>query len=106
MHWLYIAHMGSIVIFLLLVFLLSGKILNSNINQFLRAFSMYSFLLFISGWFNFFPSTGALTASIVVIIFSVLIMFEYIKLNTSITLSYYQLLREAKKIRLYWFFGR
>lgn len=98
LHWLYIAHMGSIVIFLIFVFLLSGKILNSNINQFLRAFSMYSFLLFISGWFNFFPGTGALTASIIVIIFSVLIMLKYLKLNTSIKLSYYQLLERQKKI--------
>lgn len=96
--WLYIGYLGSIIIFLLFVFLLSGKILNTNINKFLRAFSLYSFLLFISGWINFSPGTGALTSSIVVIFFSILIMFEYMKLNTSITLNYYQLLERQKKL--------
>ena len=96
--WLYIGYLGSIIIFLLFIFLLSGKILNTNINKFLRAFSLYSFLLFISGWINFSPGTGALTSSIVVIFFSILIMFEYMKLNTNITLNYYQLLERQKKL--------
>lgn len=94
----YTVHIASIVLFLLFVFLLSGKVLNLNIKQFLRAFSMYTFLLLLSGLVNFVPSTGALTASIVVIIFSVLIMFAYIKLNASIKCGYYQLLERQKKL--------
>lgn len=96
--WLYIVQVGSIVVFLLLLFVISRKISDTSNNRFLRAFSIYSFILFISGWVNFFPGTGVVSSSIAVIIFSVMIMFEYIKLNTNIKLHYYQLLERQKKL--------
>ena len=71
---LYIFHMSSLILFLLLIFLLSRKILNTNISKFLRAFSMNSLLLFIIGFINFSPGTGSIAGSIGVIIFSVMIM--------------------------------
>lgn len=97
-HWLYIFHMSSFILFLFFLFLLSRKILNTSIKKFLSAFSIYSLLLFITGFINFFPSTGIVTSSIGVIIFSVLIMFEFIKLNANMKLKYYQLIERQKKL--------
>ena len=96
--WLYICHMSSLIIFLLLILLLSRKILNTNISKFLRGFAISSLLLFILGFINFSPGTGSIAGSIGVIIFSVMIMHEFIKLNTNIKLNYYQLLERQKKL--------
>src|SRR5690606_2302101 len=51
-----------------------------------------------SGFLNFTPETGSVASSIGVIIFSTLIMFEFIKLNTNMKLSYYQLVERQKKL--------
>ena len=96
--WLYIFHMSSLTIFLLLILLLSRRILNTNIRKFLRGFAISSLLLFILGFINFSPGTGSIAGSIGVIIFSVMIMHEFIKLNTNIKLNYYQLLERQKKL--------
>ena len=96
--WLYIFHMSSLLLFLIFVFLISRRILNPNMKKFLGTFSIYSFLLFITGFINFFPETGAIASSIGVIIFSVMIVLEFMKLNTTMTLHYYQLMERQKKL--------
>lgn len=96
--WLYICHTSSLLLFLLLIFLLSRKMLDTNVNKFLRAFSIYSLLLFTTGFINFSPGTGIIAGSIGVIVFSVMIMLEFIKLNTNIKLNYYKLLERQKKL--------
>lgn len=96
--WLYIFHMGSLLLFLFFVFLISRKILNTNMKKFLGTISIYSFLLFITGFINFSPGTGAIASSIGVIIFSVMIVLEFMKLNTTMTLHYYQLMERQKKL--------
>ncbi|XJZ26871.1 ATP-binding protein [Bacillota bacterium Lsc_1132] len=96
--WLYLFHMSSFILFLLFIFLLSKKILNPNMRNFLKTFSLCSLLLFIAGLINFSPSTGAIASSIGVIIFSVIIMLAFIRLNNTITLNYNNLLERQKKL--------
>lgn len=96
--FLYIFHMSSFLLFLFFIFLLSKKILNKNMKDFLRTFSLCSLLLFITGFINFSPGTGAIASSIGVIIFSVLILLAFIKLNTIMTIQYNNLIERQKKM--------
>lgn len=66
--------------------------------DFLRTFSLCSLLLFITGFINFSPGTGAIASSIGVIIFSVLILLAFIKLNTIMTIQYNNLIERQKKM--------
>ncbi|MFK4996700.1 hypothetical protein ACI2OX_01680 [Bacillus sp. N9] len=96
--WIYIIHVGSFILFQFLVFVISRKFMNVNIRYFLRNFSIYSILLFVSGFLNFSSETGGISSSIGVIIFSTLIVREFIKLNDHIKLNYYQLMERQKKL--------
>jgi signal transduction histidine kinase len=95
---LYVFHMASLIIFLLFLFYISTKIRNTNIRSFLKQFSMYTLLLFLLGLFNFNPETGIIMGSLGVIIFSIMVMFEFIKLNAIIEFNYYQLRERQKKL--------
>jgi signal transduction histidine kinase len=96
--WLYTIHMSSFILFLLFVLIISREILYTSMKLFLRAFSLYSILLFITGFLNFSPATGLVMSSIGVIIFSTMIMLEFVKLNRITSLNYYQLLERQKKL--------
>ncbi|MDL4841776.1 sensor histidine kinase [Aquibacillus rhizosphaerae] len=98
MHWAYFLHMCGFVLLMILVFLATNKMINSNMRNFLRAFCMYSIIVIVSGFLNFFPEMGVISSSIGVIIFSVLIVHEFIKMNTHMKSSYYQLMERQKKL--------
>jgi signal transduction histidine kinase len=96
--WVFVFHMSSCVLFLIFLFLISRKILNTSVKNFLSTFSLCSFLLFLTGCLNFSPKTGAISSSIGVIIFSVSIMFSFIKMNNLMTIKYNQLVERQKKL--------
>lgn len=96
--WVYTLHMSTLVLFLIFVFLISNKISNVNMKNFLRTFSFYSIFLIITGMFNFSPQTGIIASSIGVVVFSIVIMFEFVKLNTNIALNNHQLVERQKKL--------
>lgn len=96
--WLYIFHMGIFILFLCFLFLVSNKIHNEYVKGFLKSFTLYSLFLFLTGLFNFIPETGVIAGSLGVIIFSVMIILEFVKLNTAITLHNYQLVERQKKL--------
>ncbi|SHS66844.1 integral membrane sensor signal transduction histidine kinase [Mycobacteroides abscessus subsp. abscessus] len=95
---LYVFHMASLIIFLLFLFYISTKIHNTNIRNFLKHFSIYTLFLFLLGLFNFNPETGIIIGSLGVIIFSIMVIFEFIKLNAIIEFNYYQLRERQKKL--------
>jgi signal transduction histidine kinase len=95
---LYIVHMANLIIFLLFLFYISTKIRNKNISTFLKHFSLYTLLLFLLWLFNFNPETGIIMGSLGVIIFSIMVIFEFIKLNAIIEVNYYQLRERQKKL--------
>lgn len=95
---LYVSHMASLIIFLLFLFYISTKIRNTNIRGFLKHFSIYTLFLFLLGLFNFNPETGIIMGSLGVIIFAIMVMFEFIKLNAIIEFNYYQLSERQKKL--------
>ncbi|MEH7273814.1 HAMP domain-containing sensor histidine kinase, partial [Neobacillus vireti] len=68
------------------------------LKKFLGTFSSCSLLLFIFGLLNFIPGTGALYSSLGTIIFSVIIVFSFVKLNTMLTVNYNRLLEHQKKL--------
>ncbi|WP_225983578.1 MULTISPECIES: sensor histidine kinase [Bacillaceae] len=96
--WIFIAHMFGFIIFVFLVFLISRKISNPSFRNLLTAISLASIWLIILGLFNFSPAMGAITSSIGVIIFSISIFHFYVKLNTSLKESYYDLMERQKKL--------
>ena len=97
---LYVIHMCSLIVFLLFLFYIAMKIHNTNIRKFLKGFSIYSLFLFLLGLLNFKPETGIVAGSLGVIIFSILIMIEFIKLNIVMKLNYYQLMERQRKLDL------
>ncbi|MDL4841774.1 ATP-binding protein [Aquibacillus rhizosphaerae] len=96
--WIYFLHMLGFVLLMLIVFLTTRKMINSNMRNFLRAFCIYSIFLIVSGFLNFFPEMGVISSSIGVIIFSTLIVHEFIKMNTYMKSNYYQLMERQKKL--------
>jgi signal transduction histidine kinase len=96
--WIFVLHMSSFIVFLLFIFIVSQKILNQYMKNFLKTFSICSLSLFFTGFINFLPSTGVIVSSIGVIIFSVIIMLSFIKLNTLIIMDYNNLLERQKKL--------
>ncbi|WP_254119092.1 PAS domain-containing sensor histidine kinase [Bacillus sp. FJAT-29790] len=96
--WIYILHMSSFIVFLFIIIFVSKSLKDQYIKEFLRSFSTYSILLFISGFINFIPGTGAIASSIGVVIFSVMIIFSFIKMNLLITLQYNLLIERQKKM--------
>jgi signal transduction histidine kinase len=96
--WVFIFHMSSFILFLVFLFLISRKILNSSVKNFLSTFSICSFLLFFTGFINFSPETGAIASSVGVVIFSVSIMFSFIKMNHDMIIKYNQVVERQKKL--------
>ncbi|GAA0594361.1 hypothetical protein GCM10009001_08060 [Virgibacillus siamensis] len=97
--WLYIVHMSSFIVFLLVVYVVSQKIANQNFKAFLKGFCLHSFIwLIVPGFLNFSPETGAIPSSIGVVIFSAAIVHEFIKLSTNLKENYYQLMERQKKL--------
>lgn len=96
--WLFSLHIGSSFILLLFILILSRKMLSTTVKRFFSLFSIYSFFLFLTGFLNFSPETGGIAGSIGVIIFSVMIMMEFIKLNTNMTINYNRLIERQKKL--------
>ncbi|WP_078381947.1 hypothetical protein [Sutcliffiella halmapala] len=76
-HYIYMIHSTSFVIFVGFPYIISRQIHNIYLKDFLRIFSLCSFLMFLSGYLNFIPVTGALFSSLGVIIFSVIIVFSF-----------------------------
>lgn len=95
---IYVFHMATVVIFLLFLFYIAKEMHNRSIRNFLRGFSIYSLLLFILALLNFNPATGIVAGSLGVILFSVLVIFEFIKLNTLMKINYFQLMERQKKM--------
>ncbi|WP_235851588.1 sensor histidine kinase [Heyndrickxia camelliae] len=96
--WVYIVHTSSFFLFLVLVFVISRRMLNSSIKKFLTAFILYSTLLYIFGLLNFSSDTGIIFSSIGVIIFSTLIVMEFLKLSINIKANYYEIMERQKKL--------
>lgn len=96
--WIFILHMIGFIIFLILVYLVSRNISNTSFRKFLNAFCLASIWLILSGYLNLSPGTGAITSSIGVIVFSVFMVHFFVKLNTSLKDSHYQLLERQKKL--------
>jgi signal transduction histidine kinase len=95
---LYQLHISSFFIFLVSTYIVSKHIQNVYLKRFLGTFSLCSFLLFVSGLLNFIPGTGALYSSLGVIIFSVIIIFSFVKMNTLMTVNYNRLMERQKKL--------
>jgi signal transduction histidine kinase len=96
--WVFMVHMSSFILFFIFLFLISWKIHNTSVKNFLSTFSICSFLLFLTGFINFSPTTGAIASSIGVIIFSVIIMFSFIKMNHDMIIKYNQVVERQKKL--------
>lgn len=98
LHILYIFHTGSFLLFVILAFIISRQIENVYLKDFLSTFSLCTFLLFITGYINFLPGTGALFSSLGVIIFSVIIVFSFVRMHTVMTVNYNRLIEHQKKL--------
>jgi signal transduction histidine kinase len=98
LQFLYVFHTGSFIIFVILAYIISRNIQNIYLKKFLGTFSFCSFLLFISGLLNFIPEKGSLFSSLGVIIFSVIIIFSFVRMNTSMTINYNRLMERQKKL--------
>ncbi|KAB7665114.1 sensor histidine kinase, partial [Bacillus sp. B1-b2] len=82
----------------ILAFIISRQIENVYLKDFLSTFSLCTFLLFITGYINFLPGTGALFSSLGVIIFSVIIVFSFVRMHTVMTVNYNRLIEHQKKL--------
>ncbi|KON88774.1 hypothetical protein AF332_19535 [Sporosarcina globispora] len=98
LHILFVMHTASIIVFVLFSFVISKLIQNTYLKAFLSTFSFCSLLLFFTGLFNFIPGTGALFSSLGVIIFSVIIVFSFVRMHTMITVSLNRLMERQKKL--------
>lgn len=98
LQFLYLFHTGSFIIFIVLSYIISIHIQNIYLKKFLGTFSFCSFLLFIFGLLNFIPETGTLYSSLGVIIFSVIIVFSFVQMNTAMTVNYNRLMERQKKL--------
>lgn len=98
LNFLYLFHSSSFLILIIFTFIISRQIQNLYLKNFLGTFSYCSLLLFIFGLLNFIPGTGALFSSLGTIIFSVIIVFSFVKLNTMLTVNYNRLMERQKKL--------
>jgi signal transduction histidine kinase len=97
-HSLYLLHTSIFIFLLLFIIIISKGIQNIYLHSFLSTFSFCSMLLFISGFLNFIPGTGAIFSSMGVIIFSSTIVFSFVKMNNLTTLKYNRLVERQKKL--------
>ncbi|WP_228409607.1 sensor histidine kinase [Radiobacillus deserti] len=98
MSWVYIVHMSGFVLMMIVVYLTTRKLIDSSMKVFLKSFSIYSTFLIVCGFLNFVPKLGVVSSSIGVVIFSTLIVHEFIKMNTRLKFNYYQLMERQKKL--------
>ncbi|WML52206.1 HAMP domain-containing sensor histidine kinase [Neobacillus sp. PS3-12] len=96
--WIYVLYMSTFILFMFLIFHFSKQIQSLNIRHFLKAFSIYSFLLFVTGFLNFSHDSSYIASSIGTVIFSTLIMLEFLELNTHIKMNYSRLVERQKKL--------
>ncbi len=96
--WVYFVHMLGFVLLMVIVYLTTKLMIDSNMRSFLRVFCIYSVFLIVSGFLNFFPEMGVISSSIGVIMFSTFIVHEFIKMNTQMKARYYQLMERQKKL--------
>ncbi|PKG23562.1 sensor histidine kinase [Niallia nealsonii] len=94
----YLFHMSTLLIFLACLIIIAKRVENRYVQRFLRAYAMYSFLLFFSGFLNFIPQTGILFSSLGIVLFASMIIFEFIKMNVDKTNQYNGLLERQKKL--------
>ncbi|WP_108671629.1 sensor histidine kinase [Peribacillus acanthi] len=97
-HWIYAIHMCNYLVLIFLIFMISKKIPNPYIKEFLGKFSIFSLFLFISGALNFYPKTGALVSSLGVIFFSISIIIAFIRMNMQMMMRYNLLVERQKKL--------
>ncbi|UII55584.1 ATP-binding protein [Cytobacillus spongiae] len=98
LHILFMLHMSTFIFFLTAIFLIARSLQNTYLKDFLKSFAINLVLLFIFGFFNFWPDTGAIASSFGVVLFSISIMTAFIKMNLRITLQYNQLMERQKKM--------
>lgn len=98
LQFLYLFHTGSFIIFVIFTFIISRQIQNIYLKDFLSTFSFCTFLLFVSGFLNFIPGAGALFSSLGIIIFSVIIVFSFIRMHTMLTVNFNRLMERQKKL--------
>ncbi|WP_100374293.1 sensor histidine kinase [Bacillus sp. FJAT-45037] len=97
-HFLYLIHTSMFLALLLFIIVVSTRMRNMQFQSFLQTFSICSLLLFITGFINFIPGTGAVVSSIGVIVFSSIIIFSFVRMNNLITIKYNRLLERQKKL--------
>lgn len=98
MHFLYLLHTSIFAFLLIIIFFLSKAIQTVNLRAFLSTFSFCSILLFITGFLNFIPGTGAIVSSVGVIIFTSIIIFSFIKMNNLMAINFNRLKERQKKL--------
>lgn len=98
LQFLYIIHTVSFVIFVACSYIISRNLENKYFGDFLGAFFICSFFLFVSGFLNFIPGAGALFSSLGVVVFSVIVLFSFVKINTMMTVNYNRLIERQKKL--------
>lgn len=98
LQFLYLLLTGSFIIFVVFSFIISRQIQNLYLKDFLGTFSSCTLLLFVSGFLNFIPGTGALFSSLGIIIFSVIIVFSFVRMQTIITVNFNRLIERQKKL--------
>ncbi|WP_245976734.1 sensor histidine kinase [Oceanobacillus arenosus] len=96
--WLFKIHLGSFALILTMAFIILPKLFHSNTKNFLMRFSIYAVFFYTFGLLNFHPATGMISGSIAVILFSTLIMLEFVKLNTNMKLNYHVLMERQRKL--------
>jgi signal transduction histidine kinase len=96
--WVYIFHIGIIVLFLFILNILSLRIRNTHYKSFLVGFSFNASFLILPGILNFFPITGVLTSSIGVILFSAVSIHIFSKFNAYLKSYNHELLEKQKKL--------
>ncbi|WP_160722521.1 sensor histidine kinase [Bacillus sp. USDA818B3_A] len=98
MQILFLIHTGSCIILIIFIFIISRQIQNVYLKDFLSTFSFCTFLLFICGLLNFIPGTGALCSSFGIIIFSVIIVFSFMRMHTIQTVNFNRIMERQKKL--------
>lgn len=98
LQFLYLLHLGSCIILIIFIFIISRQIQNVYLKDFLSTFSFCTFLLYSFGVLNFVPGTGALCSSFGIIIFSVIIVFSFIRMHTIQTVNFNRLMERQKKL--------
>ncbi|MGP7818574.1 sensor histidine kinase [Niallia sp. 01092] len=98
LHFLYFIHIVGFVMLLAFSYIIAKNLQNNYYKDFLSTFFLCSFLLIVFGSLNFTPGTGALYSSLGVIIFSVIIIFSFLRINTMMTVNYNRLIERQKKL--------